>query len=264
MEVLKKLRFGGRVAAFVANTIICWIGMELAGLVRFRRPRIELINKWLPFWAGINLWIFGVKVEKHGPYADEGRLYPRHGANGVGRVFVANHSSGFDIPIMFTVAEAHCISRHDVAHWPLIGPGARRVGTLFVDRSSLRSGASVLKEVDESLERGEGVAMFPEGTTTPGDEVREFRTGAFNAARRAGAEVVPLGIAYGDEAAYYHNSSFMEHIKQIAGLRRLHVAVEVGQPLATDDYSSVEMKDVARQQVQELVNRARARLERTS
>jgi hypothetical protein len=56
----------------------------------------------------------------------------------------------------------------------------------------------------------------------------------------------------------------MEHIKQIAGLRRLHVAVEVGQPLATDDYSSVEMKDVARQQVQELVNRARARLERTS
>lgn len=261
MDVIKKLRFGSRVAAFIVNTVICWIGMELAGLVRFRRPRIELINKWIPFWAKINLWIFGVKVERHGPFVDDGGLYPGRGGNAVGRVFVANHSSGLDIPIMFTVAEAHCISRHDVANWPLIGPGARRVGTLFVDRTSRRSGASVLREVDEALDRGEGVAMFPEGTTTPGDEVHEFRTGAFNAARRAGAEVVPLGIVYGDEAAYYYKSSFLDHIKKVAVLKKLRVAVEVGEPMNTAAFSNVEMKDVARQRVQELVNRARARLD---
>jgi len=261
MEIIKSLRFGARVAAFGANTVACWIGMELAGLVRFRRPRIDLINKWLPFWARINLWIFGVKVEVHGPYADEGRLYPARGANGIGRVFVANHSSGLDIPIIFTVAEAHCISRHDVAHWPLIGPGARRVGTLFVDRSSRRSGASVLKEVDAALERGEGVAMFPEGTAFPGDEVHEFRNGAFNAARRAGAEVVPLGIAYGDDAAYYHDASFMTHIKRVAMLKNLRVAVEIGAPLKSDECSNLEMKDIAREQVRELVQRARSRLE---
>jgi 1-acyl-sn-glycerol-3-phosphate acyltransferase len=261
MDVIKRLRFAGRVTAFTANTVACWVGMELAGLVRFRRPRIELINKWIPLWAKINLWIFGVKVEMHGPYADEGRLYPGRGGNGVGRVFVANHSSGLDIPITFTVAEAHCISRHDVAKWPLIGPGARRVGTLFVDRSSLRSGASVLKEVDQALERGEGVAMFPEGTTRPGDEVHAFRSGAFNAARRAGAEVVPLGIAYGDDAAYYHNTSFLAHIKRIAVLKKLRVAVEVGQPMNPEEFSSIDMKDIARDRVQELVSRARARLD---
>lgn len=257
---MARLRFVLRVLAFVANTVTCWMAMELAGLVRFRRPRIDLINAWLPFWAKINLWIFGVKIQIHGPYADEGKLYPRKGANGVGRVFVANHSSGMDIPIMFTVAEAHCISRHDVANWPLIGQGARRVGTLFVDRSSRRSGASVLKEVDDALERGEGVAMFPEGTTTPGDEVREFKIGAFNAAHRAGAEVVPIGIAFGDDVAYYHETSFMEHIKRVASLKRLRVAVEVGEPLRTEDYTNLEMKDVAHDKVQELVNRARGRL----
>jgi len=195
-----------------------------------------------------------------GPFAGERRLYPGRGANGVGRIFVANHSSMLDIPIIFSIAEAHCISRHDVANWPLIGLGARRVGTLFVDRSSTRSGANVLRQVDEALERGEGVAMFPEGTVSTGDELHEFRNGAFNAAVRAGAEIVPLAIAYGHPDAYYQKLSFMEHTKRIAMLRRLPVAIEIGEPLVVGDLTSLELKDRAREQVLQLLQRARARL----
>ncbi len=258
MTILENLRFAVRVAAFTANTIACWTCMELAGLVLFRGKWIDRINTWLPRWARINLWIFRVKVEVHGPHVGDGGLYPSLGAGGAGRIFVANHGSGLDIPIILAVAEAHCISRHDLATWPLIGPAARRVGTLFVDRESRRSGASVLREVDEALARGEGVAMFPEGTSHPGDEVHEFRNGAFNAARRAGAEIVPLGIAYGDDAAYYHDAAFMTHIKQFAVLKRLRVAVEIGEPLAVADVSTMEIKDAARQRVQQLVEQARA------
>lgn len=261
MTIFENLRFAARVAAFTVNTIVCWTCMELVGLVLFRGKLIDRINTWVPRWARVNLWIFGVKVDVQGPHVGDGRLYPSLGANGVGRIFVANHGSGLDIPIILTVAEAHCISRHDVANWPLIGRGARRVGTLFVDRASRRSGASVLKEVDQALARGEGVAMFPEGTSYPGDEVHEFHNGAFNAARRSEAEIVPLGIAYSDDAAYYHNIAFMTHIKQFAVLKNLRVAVEVGEPLVVAEASSVESKDVARQQLQELVQRARARLE---
>ncbi len=261
MRIIASLRFAARVAAFAVNTVVCWGCLELEALLCRRKKRITIINKWVPRWARINLWTFGVKVETHGPFADEGKLYPAMGTNSVGRVFVANHRSGMDIPILFTVAETHVISRHDLANWPLIGPGARRVGTLFVDRSSRRSGASVLREVDQALAKGEGVAMFPEGTAHPGDEVHPFRTGAFNAARRAGSEVVPIGLAYGDDAAYYCVESFMGHIKRIASLRRLPVAVEIGEPLKLDNYENAEMKDIAQQRVQELVNRARARLE---
>ncbi len=261
MTIFENLRFAARVAAFAANTIATLLGLELSALVLFKRKRIDLVNIWLPRWARINLWIFGVQVDVRGPHADDGRLYPALGANGVGRIFVANHSSGLDIPIILTVAEAHCISRHDLANWPLIGRGARRVGTLFVDRTSRRSGASVLKEVDQALAQGEGVAMFPEGTAFPGDEVHEFHNGAFNAARRAGAEIVPLGIVYGDDAAYFHKVTFMTHIKQFAVLKKLRVAVEIGAPLEVADSSNVETKDVARQRVQELVQRARARLD---
>jgi len=260
MRIIASLSFAVRVAAFVLNTVVCWSCLELEALMR-RRKKIAVINTWIPLWAKVNLWIFGVKFESHGPFADEGKLVSAMGANRVGRIFVANHRSGMDIPILFAVAETHVISRHDLANWPLIGPGARRIGTLFVDRSSRRSGAAVLREVDRVLAEGEGVAMFPEGTAHPGDEVREFQPGAFNAARRAGAEVVPLGLAYSDEAAYYGYESFMDHIKRVASLRRLRVAVEIGEPLQLDDCENSEMKDIAQKRVQELVDRARARLE---
>ncbi len=261
MKILRTLRFATRLVAFVINTVCCWTCFELSGLVWRNSPRIDRINTWVPRWAKINLWIFGVVVQRNGPHLEEGQLYPRCAENGVGRIFVANHSSGLDIPIMFVVAEAHCISRHDVADWPLIGAGAKRVGTLFVDRRNRKSGASVLKKVEKVLADGEAVAMFPEGTVSPGDEVQRFRNGAFNAARRAKAEIVPLGIAYGDDAAYYGKEKFMVHIKEVASLKRLHVAVEAGAPISQSEHSSMQVKDQAHDQVQELVNRARGRLE---
>ncbi|MCG8450501.1 MAG: 1-acyl-sn-glycerol-3-phosphate acyltransferase [Pirellulales bacterium] len=260
MHLLKYCRFAGRVAGFGIVTLAFLAMFELEALVRHKATRIALINKWAPRWARTCLWLFGVRVEARGAHVDDRQLYPSRGENGVGRVFVSNHRSAMDIPILFVTAEAHVISRHDLAGWPLIGRGARRIGTLFVDRTSRRSGASVLREVDSALERGEGVAMFPEGTAFEGDQVHEFRPGAFNAAHRANAEVVPIGLVYDNEDAYYGKESFMAHIKKVGSLPRLQVAVEVGQPLSCADYSSVEMKEVAHRRVQELVKRGRARL----
>ncbi len=260
-RLVGKLRMAWRLSAFVAATVAMWIGMELDFLVRRRTPRIDLINKWVPRWAGALLWIFGVRVDSRGPHIERGRLYPGRGAGGVGRIFVMNHRSGVDIPVVLTQVAAHVISRHDLANWPLIGPGARRIGTLFVDRASRRSGAEVLKQVDDSLERGEGVAMFPEGTAFAGDEVREFRPGAFKAAVRAGAEIVPMGIAYENPEAYYRDETFMEHMSRGASFRCLRVAVEVGEPIVPDGLTAIELKDRARQRLVELVAKARDRIE---
>jgi 1-acyl-sn-glycerol-3-phosphate acyltransferase len=187
-------------------------------------------------------------------------VYPGRDERGVGRIFVMNHRSGADIPITFMLLEAHVISRHDLANWPLIGPGARRIGTLFVDRSSTRSGADVLRKVADALEKGEGISMFPEGTAYAGDEVRAFRPGAFKAAQRAGAQVVPIGIAYENPAAYYTDNTFMGHMKRIATFKSLRVIVEAGEPMEPDDDSPVEFKDHVRERVVELVASARARL----
>jgi len=245
---------------FATSTLVFWTCFEFEAFFT-RQKLIDVINKWVLRWARFNMRVFGVEIEAHGEHLEEGRPYPGGEPGKVGRIFVANHRSGMDIPVLFNVAETRVISRHDLADWPLLGRAASRVGTLFVDRKSRRSGASVLREVDNALKRGEGVAMFPEGTAHDNDEVHEFRQGAFNAARRAGAEIIPIGLAYGDDTAYYAGQTFLKHMTRIACLRSMRVAVEVGEPLIFSDFTAVEIKDQARERVQELVNRARARLD---
>jgi len=256
-----RLRMAWRITAFVIVTVASWVGLEIDFLLRRRTPRIDLINKWVPRWSGALLWIFGIRVDSRGPHIERGRLYPGPGANGVGRIFVMNHRSGVDIPVVFTQVAAHVISRHDLAKWPLIGPGARRIGTLFVNRASRRSGAEVLKQVDDALARGEGVAMFPEGTAFAGDEIRDFKPGAFKAAHRSGSEIVPMGIAYENPDVYYRDESFMEHMARGASFRCLRVAVEIGEPIVAAGLSPVELKDQARERLVELVAKARDRIE---
>lgn len=253
------LRILWRVLAFLTNTLVCWLLFELALLLAGKRKRLEVINRWVPRWARNNLRIFGVKVDAAGPLLGAKGVVPCTDEQGRGRIFVSNHRSGFDIPILLSLTEAHCISRHDVAQWPIIGRGARRIGTLFVDRERRRSGAAVLKEIAHAVEKGEAVAMFPEGTSHPGDQVHPFRTGAFKAAQRSNVQLVPIGLAYGDDAAYYVDDSFLDHIKRVASLPRLSVAVEIGDPIEPGETETLQLAAEARETIQELVNRARAR-----
>ena len=90
--------------------------------------------------------------------------------------------------------------------------------------------------------------------------VHEFKPGAFNAAHRSDAEIIPIGVAYGHPDAYFHKESFLTHMKRIGSRRRLTVAVEIGGPLQPSAEPSLEMNEHARRVVSELADRARARL----
>ncbi len=253
-------RFYWRTFAVLVNTFVCWSFFAINSCLAGKQQRLAVIHRWVPLWARVNLWIFRIRVLPSGPLYDANTLIPGHDSNGRGRIFIANHRSGLDIPLLLSLVEARCISRHDLASWPIIGRGARSIGTLFVDRDSRRSGAAVLKEVGQALEKGEGVAMFPEGTSYAGDEVREFRNGAFNAARRAKAQLVPIGLAYSDEAAYFFHEAFIDHAKRLTMVKSMSVAVEFGEPIEFEDLATPEVIQRAHAEMQELVNRARKRL----
>ena len=214
--------------------------------------KIQVINRWVPRWAKINLWIFGIEVERHGPLMESGMLVPGCDAQGHGRIFVMNHRSGLDIPVVLTTVEAHCISRHDISTWPFLGRCAAVSARCLSIGNRVVAELPFERQVAENVERGEAVAMFPEGTSYSGDEVRPLHNGAFSAARRLSAELIPMGIAYDDPAAYYEAESFIDHVKRLAKLRRLRVAVEVGTPLEYADVPIAEVTELARERIQEL------------
>jgi 1-acyl-sn-glycerol-3-phosphate acyltransferase len=177
-----------------------------------------------------------------------------------GRLVVANHRSTADILALLGAFGGAMVSRADVAGWPLIGAAARAVGTVFVDRANAFSGAMAVRAIRARLARGGTVIVFPEGGTSSGDEVRPFRPGAFIAALRADAEVVPVGLAYssGSEAAFV-DESFPAHLARMAAATPSKLAMCIGAPISGAAGARAEsLRDSAHADVARLVAQARS------
>ncbi|MFO0762126.1 MAG: lysophospholipid acyltransferase family protein [Byssovorax sp.] len=257
---LGDLRMLGRSAGFVGWTFGLLACLEADLRTSLPTDEKPVTYKWMERYGEGLLRIFGLRVHADGPFLGEGLAYPCKDGEGRGRIFVMNHRSMLDIFVNLAFVQANSVSRADLAGWPVIGLAARKVGTLFVDRSSKESGAAVIHAMCKGVERGVGVLVYPEGTTFAGDEVRPFRPGAFVAAHRTGAEVVPLGIAYGGESASYVEEPFAAHYRRISGSKETAVALVAGEPIRGPHASLEGLRDEAHARVQALVHRARARL----
>ena len=112
--------------------------------------------------------IFGITLQRSGDvYADTQTLY------------VANHLSYLDIPVIGSVLDASFVSRGDVARWPFFGYLAKMGQTAYVarERSNVKSDSGA---VSARIERGESLIIFPEGTSTDGRDVLEFKSSLFS------------------------------------------------------------------------------------
>lgn len=216
------------------------------------REREALKERYKRAWCGGMLRWFGITLVELDP------VPPMR--DGRGRLVVSNHRSAIDIAILFRVFGGHMLSRADISDWPILGAMARRVGTVFVDRSSTSSGAAAIRELVLLLEANKCVSVFAEGTTFEGDEVHPFHHGAFLAAIRASAEIVPVGLAYehGSDAAY-RDETFLAHLGRVAGARPSRAAIAIGAPLKPRARAK-ESAQEAHACVTELVRRARASL----
>jgi 1-acyl-sn-glycerol-3-phosphate acyltransferase len=229
-----------------------WAFMELERALRPSCSR-EVAHRWMRRYGRQVVRLFNGRIAGPLPSGDP---LPGRDARGVGRLFVMNHRSMFDIFVYLSVAEAVPLSRGDLAGWPIIGPAARRVGTVFVDRTDKKSGSAAVKAMADALTSGRGIFAFPEGTTFAGDEVRPLRIGAFVAALRAKAEIVPLGIAYQTDDACYLDETFGAHWKRITNLREIRVGLVAGDPLAPEGEAEA-LRDRTHAAIQALVLRAR-------
>jgi 1-acyl-sn-glycerol-3-phosphate acyltransferase len=260
MTPLGALRLGSRLAASAAVTIGCCGAFDAETALSPEAEHAAIRHRWVRRWARRLLAVLRVAVSARGPHVQHGEVYPGRDARGVGRLFILNHRSGLDILVTLAHLEGHLVSHADLAGWPLIGAAARRGGTLFVDRESKRSSAAVLRAMTRVLAAGRGVCIYPEGTAFAGDEVRPLMAGAFRVAQRAGASIVPVGLAYADPGTTFGDESFPAHMLRVAAMDRIVVALEVGAPLAVEGAELGQLRQRGRAELQALVDRARARL----
>jgi 1-acyl-sn-glycerol-3-phosphate acyltransferase len=85
-----------------------------------------VLYDWMQRYGKSLLKLYGVDASARGPFVSTGIRYPGTDERGLGRVFVMNHRSMFDIFLTLAFVEATIVSRADLSRWPVIGLAARR------------------------------------------------------------------------------------------------------------------------------------------
>jgi len=160
-------------------------------------------------------------------------------------VLVSNHLSYLDVILLGSQLRCVFVARADVADWPLIGALCRTVETLFINRASKRDLPRVMRQMEQVLDSGRGVVLFPEGTTTKGDAVLPFRPSLLDAAARSGRPVWYASLSYstppGCEPAqrsvcWWGEMPFTAHFLGVLRLPEIRARVTFGeQPIRESD-----------------------------
>jgi 1-acyl-sn-glycerol-3-phosphate acyltransferase len=141
----------------------------------------------LRFYRGA-LRILGIRIQEFGDFSSRRPLF-----------LVANHVSYLDIFILGSLIPAVFVSKYEVRHWPLVGWVAAIQKTIFITRNP-RQAALEVKPLTEALNDAHNVIVFPEGTSTDGQQVERFKTTLFEAPIQANAFVQPVGLVYRDRS----------------------------------------------------------------
>jgi len=206
------------------------IGMVAQGLwlTHFALPRTDAAG-WhaiMQRWAVELLRSLGVTVRVSGE--------PHPGAV----LMVANHVSWLDIPALHASSpRTRFVSKSAIAHWPLLGRLARAGGTLFIERERKRDALRVVHEVADALKKQDAVAVFPEGTTGPGDEVLPFHANLLQAAITTATTIQPIVLRYSEPgmpvsvaAQYIGDTTLVESVMKVCRARGIVVDVHFMAP----------------------------------
>ncbi len=94
---------------------------------------------------------------------------------GVSCIFVANHSSIYDTPILFTSLrhQLRVMAKATLACVPFIGWHLARSGHLLVNRKN--PGASIFKKMQRMIGEGASLMVFPEASRTSDGRLKPFK-----------------------------------------------------------------------------------------
>lgn len=205
-------------------------------------------------WSHHVLRIFALSISVTKPRGFD----QMHSPEGKRRLFVGNHISWLDIWAVQSVTGCRFVAKSELASWPVLGQLMKNAGTVFIERAKRADTLRIGQTVQQHLEAGIVIAIFPEGTTTDGRDVLKFHGNLIQAAIDAGAEIVPFCLRYTDARghftdapAYIGDLSFWDSIKLVTRQRRMHVDLHFFSPLAQDGRNRRELAAAAEGMVRE-------------
>lgn len=152
-------------------------------------------------------------------------------------VMVMNHNSGFDIFAAYKIPlNFRWVSKREVFRVPFMGPLLTIHGDIPIERGNAAEAmAKVLSLGKLWLSRGATVAIFPEGTRSKTGQINRFKGGAFNLAKEAGVEILPVVMTGTNE---YLKKNYLVNWRNRVGIR-------VMKPVSVEQIQSMDVKELS-------------------
>lgn len=155
-----------------------------------------------------------------------------------GALMAANHLGFLDILALSASTDVTLLAKREIGYWPVIGPLARRAGTLFIHRERRRDLVRVKATMQSALEAGRRVVYFPEATSTDGLDVRRFHSGLLQSALDARRSVHGIALHFSSSDAddqtfcWWGDQTFLPAFYRVLTVRRITARVHFEPPAA--------------------------------
>lgn len=113
-------------------------------------------------------------------------------------VLVSNHQDNFDIMVYLPVFKDHPISfiaKESLFKAPIVGTWIGALGNVPISRFADRAAAEAIINGIKRYKSGVPFGIFPEGKRSFGNEMIEFKAGAFKLAMKSKADIL-IGVLY--------------------------------------------------------------------
>ena len=246
---MRSLRAALRLLSVVLVTVLLLplaVGSRLPLLVGARGFAMWWGSRIQAGWARLCLLLMGFRLEVRG-------APPRE------RVLIAaNHLSYVDILVLGALCPCRFVAKSEIAGWPIIGPLARTVGTLFIHQARRRDLQRVGGEMESTFRAGVSVALFPEGGASRGARIEKLHSSLFEGVveRPIPCWAATLGYRTPDEpwgeawtVCWWGGMDMWRHLWRLLGLRRVRATVR---------WREIETADKSRKEIASAVHAALA------
>jgi len=168
---------------------------------------------------------------------------------------ISNHLSYIDIVPLFLNLKCTFVAKKEVRSWPVLGFMVKSVGVVFIDRTRKRDITRVNEILSSSLNKHQGMIVFPEGTTSPGTHILPFRASLLHFPAENNLPVHYCSIRYqtdeknGDRPAeesvcfYGAREPIHVHLFKLASNKRVDCTIRFGnEPIKSSDRKELTEK----------------------
>jgi 1-acyl-sn-glycerol-3-phosphate acyltransferase len=212
----------------------------------------KLVTVLTKVWASWNTSVLGIRVKLvNGHLIDPKQNY----------FIIGNHLSYLDAILIGCKKPGLFVAKKEVKYWPLLGQLAWLGGAIFVDRSKTGPTANrpYIGQIADYLKKGLTILVFPEGTSSNGENVLPFKKAIFSSPILAETPILPITLQYKsvnkqpfspencDLVTWHSDMTFVDHFWGVLNLKGFVVDIIVNPPIIEKPVNENDVFDQAKE-----------------